>query len=113
MIVKKGDTVSWFKGHQCEYQFVHPDLSDARDMLARAQATSEYIDVHNWRFTPSSFKLIVNDIGILSYTSLSTSTFFETEGCEFIIQLQKGTANFFSDERRMELIHAMLRESLG
>jgi len=83
MIVKKGDTVSWFKGHQGEYQFVHPDLSDARDMLARAQATSEYIDVHNWRFTPSSFKLIVNDIGILSYTSLSTSTFFETEGCEF------------------------------
>jgi len=113
MIVKKGDTVSWFKGHQGEYQFVHPDLSDARDMLARAQATSEYIDVHNWRFTPSSFKLIVNDIGILSYTSLSTSTFFETDGCEFIIQLQKGTANFFSDERRMELIHAMLRESLG
>ena len=112
MIVKKGDTVSWFKGHQGKYQLIHPNLGDARMMLARAQESSGYFDIHNWRFTPSSFKLIVNDIGALGYTSLSTKTFFDTEGCEFIIQLQKvGISSLNSDERE-NLMGDMLKESL-
>lgn len=112
MITKKGDAVAWFKGHHGKYQFIHPNLNDARTMLARAQESSEYIDVHNWRFTPSSFKLIINDIGVFGYTSLSTSTFFETEGCEFITQLQKGSASSFDNNEREELIRGMLKESL-
>ena len=112
MITKKGDTVSCSKGHQGEYQFIHPNLTDANTMLARAQESSEYIDVHNWRFTPSSFKLVVNDIGVLGYTNLSTSTFFETEGCEFITQLQKGSVSFFDNNEREDLIKGMLKESL-
>ena len=112
MITKKGDTVAWYKGHQGEYQFIHPNLSDAHTMLARAQESSEYIDVHNWRFTPSSFKLIVNDIGVLGHTTLSTSTFFETEGCEFITQLQKGSVSSFDNNEREDLIKGMLKESL-
>lgn len=112
MIMRKGDTVSWFKGHEGAYQFIHPNLSDARTMLTRAQESSEYIDVHNWRFTPSSFKLIMNDIGVLGYTSLSTKTFFETEGCEFIIQLQKGISSSLNNNQRNDLIMLMLKESL-
>lgn len=112
MITKKGDTVAWFKGHHGVYHFIHPNLSDARAMLVRAQESSEYIDVHNWRFTPSSFKLIVNDIGALDYTTLSASTFFETVGCEFITQLKKGSANFFDGGEREDLIRRMLNESL-
>lgn len=113
MIMKRGSTVAWSKGHQGEYQFIHPNLSDARAMLARSQETSEYIDVHNWRFTPSSFKLIINDIGLLGYTALSTKTFFDTEGCEFIVQLHKDSANSrFDNNERKELIKATLKESL-
>ena len=112
MITKKGDTVAWSKGHQGEYQFIYPNLSDAHKMLARAQQSSEYIDVHNWRFTPSSFKLVVNDICVLGYTTLSTSTFFETEGCEFITQLQKGSVSSFDNNEREDLIKGMLQESL-
>ena len=83
-------------------------------MLARAQESTDYIDVHNWRFTPSSFKLIINDIGVLCYTSLPTKTFFDTEGCEFITQLQKsGNENCFYDgAEREKLIKDMLEESL-
>lgn len=112
MITKKGDVVSWSKGHQGEYQFIHPNLTDAHKMLACAQESSEYIDVHNWRFTPSSFKLIVNDICELDYTTLSINTFFETEGCEFITQLQKGSLSSFDKNKREDLIKGMLQESL-
>jgi|GEM_PF-334495 len=112
MITKKGETVSWFKGHSGEYNLIHPNLDDARTMLARAQESSDYIDVHNWRFTPSSFKLIVNDIGLLGYTFFSTKTFFETEGCEFITQLQKGVTVNFSKNEREKLIKETLKESL-
>lgn len=113
MITKKGDTVAWSKGHQGEYQFIHPNLDDARAMLSRSQETDEYIDVHNWRFTPSSFKLLINDISILGYTSFSIHNFFETEGCEFITQLQKSaTPMHLDNEAREEVIKSMLKESL-
>lgn len=112
MITKKGDLVAWHKNHDGEYQFIHPDLGEARAMLARSQELKEYIDVHNWRFTPSSFKLVMNDIGMLGYTSLSISTFFETEGCEFIAQLKKGSASSFANNEREGLIRDMLKESL-
>jgi predicted SAM-dependent methyltransferase len=113
MIMRKGETVAWYRGHYGEYEFIHLGLNDAREMLARAQQSNEYIDVHNWRFTPSSFKLILNDIGLLGYHSLPVKTFFDTDGCEFITQLQKGGNNYYSDNSdRKELMKAVLKESL-
>jgi SAM-dependent methyltransferase len=111
LIVRKGGEAAWHKGHCGEYQFIHPDLQQAQAMLQTAQESDSYIDVHNWRFTPSSFKLIIHDIGVLGYTSLSNKTFFDTEGCEFIIQLQKGTSENRTHDDRTSLVHEVLKEA--
>ena len=111
MITKKGDLVSWHKGYQGGYELIHPNIADARSMLSKAQETSEYIDVHNWKFTPSSFKLILNDISILGFTSLSINSFFDTVGCEFILQLKKSSAKNISNKQRFRLVHNMLQEA--
>jgi glycosyltransferase involved in cell wall biosynthesis/SAM-dependent methyltransferase len=111
MITKKGKTVSWYRGHPGEYELIHPDLRDARTMFERAQETEEYIDVHNWRFTPSSFKLIVNNIRELKYTSLFIESFFDTVGSEFIVHLEKGILPTAKKTQRGLLMKEMLLES--
>jgi glycosyltransferase involved in cell wall biosynthesis/SAM-dependent methyltransferase len=115
MFAKKGDSISWGKGFPGAYAPFHATLDDARAMLSHAQETSEYLDVHNWRFTPSSFKLIVMDIASLGYVNLAVKSFFTTEGCEFIVQLMKvdakeNAANLSLE--REELLLQMLNESL-
>jgi glycosyltransferase involved in cell wall biosynthesis/ubiquinone/menaquinone biosynthesis C-methylase UbiE len=112
MAMKKGGSVSWSRGQAGKYSLLHPSLSDARNMLEQAQQSSEYFDVHNWRFTPASFKLILNDIGALGFTNLSISTFFDTQGCEFIVQLRKGVELSAKDGSRLAMIRSMLKESL-
>jgi SAM-dependent methyltransferase len=53
-------------------------------------ATSEdYIDVHNWRFTPSTFRLILADLQALGLTRLGAVREYDTEGCEFFVTLGK------------------------
>jgi len=114
MISKKGESLSWSKGHYGDFYFIHPNLDVACEMLLKAQESHDYIDVHNWRFTPSSFKLILNDIGVLGYTKLAIKNFFNTEGCEFIVQLQKESSGriHLTDNERKSLVHSMLDESL-
>ncbi len=90
MISKKGDVVSWEKGYQGAYSPIHPTLDDACTKLKEAQAENGYIDVHNWRFTPSFFNLLILDIRLLDYSSFGIKSFYGTQGCEFIVQLQKG-----------------------
>jgi hypothetical protein len=51
-----------------------------------------YIDVHNWRFTPNSFRFILADIQDLGLTGLGLAKEFNTEGYEFFATLRKTTA---------------------
>lgn len=113
MITTKGGANTWNKNHRGAYRLIHPNLQYAQIMLRRAQESEEYIDVHNWRFTPSSFRLIVHDAGGLGYTNLRVRKFFPTHGCEFIVQLQKGTEVECSHDERVNLLQDVLREARG
>lgn len=93
MIVRKGDTVSWGSGHQGIFTLIH-SRDEAKFMFEKALAINEYIDVHNWCFTPSSFRLILEDIRVLGFLkNILVQSFFPTVGCEFIVQLKK-TMNY-------------------
>lgn len=111
MIVQKGGVSTWKKNHRGAYQLIHPDLRHAQMLLEHAQKTEEYIDVHNWRFTPASFRLIVHDIRVLGYTNLRMKTFFPTQGCEFVVQLQKSSDEKAPDGPREILLQETLREA--
>lgn len=117
MITKKGDDVSWEKGSQGAYSPIHPTLDDACAKLEEAQVEDGYIDVHNWRFTPSFFKLLILDIRLLEYSSFGIKSFYETQGCEFIVQLQKGMpvpdASSINIERNRLMLQALGELSEG
>ncbi len=54
-----------------------------------ARSTSQYIDVHNWRFTPASFRLLISDLKQLQLVQSNVIIEFDTVGCEFYVSLGK------------------------
>jgi len=80
---------SWHRSANGDLQFLHT-FEQARDLYERCQRENTYFDVHNWRFTPSSFQLIVNDLRSLDFIRLGVAQLFDTEGYEFIVNLKPG-----------------------
>lgn len=62
---------------------------EAQEHWARSVSTSDYIDVHCWRFTPASFRLLVSDLQGLGLIGLQIKAEFDTTGCEFYVSLGK------------------------
>jgi hypothetical protein len=99
--------IGWAHGDQGSYSFVH-SLDDAKAAIARIDERKEFIDLHNWVFTPHSFRLLIHDLGLLSYTSLRETTFWPTEGLEFFIALSR--AGTGPDLTRIELATRAMEE---
>ena len=48
-----------------------------------------FLDIHAWQFTPSSFRLILNDLGELGLLELHEKLFDEASENEFFVVLSK------------------------
>jgi len=46
------------------------DMQGAKHMWQTARTSASYIDVHNWRFTPASFSLLIDDLRLLGLVGL-------------------------------------------
>jgi len=64
-------------------------MSQAEALWERSVSSKEYIDVHCWRFTPASFRLIISDLLYLGLTSMEIKEEFDTKNCEFFVVLGK------------------------
>lgn len=93
---KRNGQIAWDHGESGAICLVHT-LDEAREQWERAAASKDYIDVHNWRFTPSSFRLILADLQALGLTRLGLAREFDTEGCEFFVTLRKTSHAFVQD----------------
>ncbi len=113
MITQKGGTVAWSRAHSGDYTLIYPSLTEAQQQIALAQNGPEHIDVHSWCFTPSSFKLILQDLGAVPYIKLRQHRFFNTQGCEFIVQLEKPGDDALpkKGEDRLNLLLELKKES--
>lgn len=78
--------IGWPIGASGELEF-YTGLNDAKASFESAQRTAEYTDVHSWRFVPSSFRLIINDLHQIGEISLREDRFFDSVGNEFYITL--------------------------
>jgi predicted SAM-dependent methyltransferase len=68
-------------------------MFEEHDALAKIESfrnANDYVDFHAWCFTPSSFRLLIQDLNLLGYISLKEITFFPTAGHEFFVTLSKG-----------------------
>lgn len=64
-------------------------FDQAQALWVQSISTEDYIDAHCWRFTPSSFRLIVSDLLNLGLIGLEIKAEFNTIGCEFYVSLGK------------------------
>ncbi len=62
-------------------------FAEAQTHWDRSISATEYIDVHCWRFTPASFRLLASDLLNLGLINLEIKTEFDTTGCEFYVSL--------------------------
>lgn len=100
--------IAWYAHEQGPIALVHPQ-SEILSHYEKAQQSREYIDVHQWRFTPSSFLLMLRELQEMGLIQLAVKDTFDTEGCEFFVTLVKGEDGMALPDR-LELMRRAQRE---
>lgn len=108
---RKADSPGW-SIHDTEPQRLYYDLSVLRDAEARAEV-GEYVDAHQWVFTPASFELLVVDLVAIGAIDLRVERIEEDELTEFFVMLRKGAERLTPEElsaRRVALMNTTVIE---
>jgi hypothetical protein len=105
---KLGGATSWAVGHTGTYELIHGQ-GHAQENAARA-LSGEYIDVHNWVFSPHHLRLLLQDLYLLDLITLKEAYFHDTVGHEFFLNLTvDGPGSGFSREELLVLADAERR----
>lgn len=109
-VVSKGGVAAWHTNHKGEYKFTHSraEMEETIQLVAQHQT---YVDVHAWCFTPSSFRLIIQDLYDLGYSPFQEVAFYETVGCEFFITLGRHGKRL--EQSRLALLEQIHAEQLS
>ncbi len=83
--VRKADQVAWSEGFAGTYHF--SNTMERAQLWAAQAAAGEYVDTHNWVFTPHHFRLLVRDLHELGLIGLQEQAFHDTVGPEFYVSL--------------------------
>jgi predicted SAM-dependent methyltransferase len=105
---KLGGAIAWAKESAGDLTFLH-SVDEAIAAWHQSKDSDVYIDVHHWRFTPSSFRLILSDLAALGLTGLVEKCEFATTGCEFYVTLGKGKSGRAKCDR-MQLVKLVMHE---
>ena len=84
-----GGEIAWSPESEGELGAQFPGLEGAKDALENGNAQKEYFDIHRWKFTPTSFELLMGDLRRLGQHSFGVLESFPTEGFEFFVTLGK------------------------
>jgi hypothetical protein len=104
---------TWGPGKAVEELNYVRGLEQAKQLWQQALTTDDYVDMHGWRFTPSSFKLILDDLYALGLTDMVETCFFETTGCEFYVSLRKSKVPMERKISRLQLAKDAMVEQLN
>jgi len=104
---KRGNQVAWQEGCKEEFSLVH-DHTDAYNTMQRVINYGVYSDSHAWSFTPTSFRLLIQDLNNLKFISFREIAFFPTSGSEFYITLGKKGAGF--SQNRLDALKTIKEE---
>lgn len=80
----------------------------AVEMMRRAEQ-GDYVDVHSWCFTPSSFRLLIHDLKQLGLISIAEVDFVNVMGSEFFVFLGINDSTHRVVDR-MRLLHDVEKE---
>ena len=99
---KRGGKGAWGSDEIGEFELIH-SIAQASNLWKIAQETNDYIDSHCWRFTPESFKLVINDLTLLGLINFDVYLDFPTVGCQFFVTLDKNRLKKTSHNRLINL----------
>jgi 2-polyprenyl-3-methyl-5-hydroxy-6-metoxy-1,4-benzoquinol methylase len=104
---KRGDRVAWQEGYKEEFSLVY-NQTDAYNTMQRVINYKVYSDSHAWSFTPTSFRLLIQDLNDLKFISLKEIVFYPTTGSEFYITLGHNGKGFHPN--RLDALKAIKEE---
>lgn len=83
--VQRRGSGSWPPGHPGRYYL----LNDVERVAAQMEAAKgpDYIDVHNWIFSPNHLRLLLADLADLGFIDVRETHFHPTVGHEFFLSL--------------------------
>jgi hypothetical protein len=99
---KRGDGIAWDPASIGPLSLQFPNLEDGGTVITAGIAQDEYHDIHHWKFTPTSFELLMRDLATLGFHTFGPVGAFGTTGFEFFITLAKGTP--WPDVDRLSLL---------
>jgi predicted SAM-dependent methyltransferase len=104
LMVNKNNQILWHNDIENEIR-VHHSFKETIDAYTNSLEYSEYIDVHSWKFTPDSFKLIIDDLCRIGLISLQLKCIHDTVGFEFFVVLKKSkNIEFLEEEERKKIL---------
>jgi len=99
---------SFSKASKDKFSFVNETVS-ALKIAKEADDTTQYTDAHEWCFTYSSFRLLIQDLYDLGYIKLKEFSSFPSSGNEFHITL--GRDGVGTNMSRLELLLEIEKEN--
>ena len=106
-VVSKGHRIAWDANEKGEFKLVH-SLEEAKQAVRDVSERGSYLDLHEWCFTPTSFRLIMRDLFELEFIQLKELAFHPSQGSEFYVALSRSGA--LPPGTRLELLEQILRE---
>jgi SAM-dependent methyltransferase len=103
----RGDAIGWAP-HDSQPLRFFASLCVAAQAYQSARRLPYYQDVHVWRFVPSSFRLIAQDLNAIGEIFLREDQFHDSVGNEFYVTLSRHAAGCPVD--RLSLAKQALRE---
>ena len=110
LLTRNGGLQSWQKNNLPTELRLCSSPEVALEKAEAALSSKDYIDAHEWCFTPSNFRLIFSDLQKLSLSGLQEDKFINGLSCEFFVKLRKNIKNV-SDVDRINLSKLCFDES--
>lgn len=99
----------WESDWKGRMEFFQP-IDRALELFRSAEKSGNYVDIHAWRFTPTSFRLILRDLADIGLIELREIVTVPTNRFEFYVAA--GPQAGAMAESRMALHEAMAREQI-
>jgi Methyltransferase domain len=103
----RGGQIAWAEGNVEEFALLY-SREVAYNEMQKVIKQGEYLDIHAWSFTPTSFRLMIQDLNDLGFISLKEVCFFPSMGCEFYVTLGKKGEGFLHN--RLDTLKAIKTE---
>lgn len=115
-VVRRGDATAWARIKDRwlpkDYKKIHA-REEVRELYDNTVANPVYHDIHQYVFTPSSFRLLIKELLFLGFIDMDIDTLYDTTTEEFIVLMRKTSEPvLLSQEEHFSLCRKVAAENV-